>query len=67
MRYDVQPDDAITNRREFLDVAGNDGMKVDQKGNLYSTTGAGPGEVWITPPEGSSGTDSIDCVPLTIR
>src|SRR4029453_12516380 len=32
MRYDVQPDDTVTNRREFLDVAGNDGMKVDRNG-----------------------------------
>ncbi len=52
MRYDVQPDDTVSNRREFLDVASNDGMKVDRKGNLYSTTGAGPGEVRITSPEG---------------
>jgi gluconolactonase len=51
-RYDVQPDDTVTNRREFADVMGNDGMKVDQKGNLYSTSGAGPGEVRITSPEG---------------
>jgi gluconolactonase len=52
VRYDVQPDDTVSNRREFLDVAGNDGMKVDRRGNLYSTTGAGPGEVRITSPEG---------------
>ena len=52
VRYDVQADDTVTNRREFLDVAGNDGMKVDRQGNLYSTTGAGPGEVRITSPEG---------------
>ena len=48
VRYDVQPDDRVANRREFLDVAGNDGMKTDRAGNLYSTTGAGPGEVRIT-------------------
>ena len=53
MRYDVQPDDTVGNRREFLDVASNDGMKVDRKGNLYSTTGAGPGEVRITSPRAS--------------
>jgi gluconolactonase len=51
-RYDVQLDDTVTNRREFADVMGNDGMKVDQKGNLYSTSGAGPGEVRITSPAG---------------
>src|SRR4029453_19610312 len=37
---------------EFLDVAGNDGMKVDANGNVFSTTGAGPGEVRITSPDG---------------
>lgn len=48
VRYDVQPDDRVANRREFLDLEGNDGMKTDRAGNLYSTTGAGPGEVRIT-------------------
>lgn len=52
VRYDVQPDDTVANRREFLDVEGNDGMKTDRAGNLYSTTGAGPGEVRITSPAG---------------
>lgn len=28
-----------------------DGMKVDRKGNIYSTSGAGPGIVRITSPE----------------
>jgi gluconolactonase len=64
MRYDVQPDDTVTNRREFLDVAGNDGMKVDRRGNLYSTTGAGPGEVRITSPEGKRlGTIELPDIP----
>ena len=64
MRYDVRPDDTVGNRREFLDVAGNDGMKVDQKGNLYSTTGAGPGEVRITSPEGKRlGTIQLPDIP----
>lgn len=54
-RYDVQADGTITNRRVFVDmradtIAGNpDGMKVDRKGNLYTT---GPGGVWIVSPEG---------------
>ena len=52
MRYDVQPDDTVANSTEFLDVEGNDGMKVDGNGNVFSTTGAGPGEVRITSPEG---------------
>ncbi len=52
MRYDVQPDDTVANGTEFLDIEGNDGMKVDASGNVFSTTGAGPGEVRITSPEG---------------
>ncbi len=52
MRYDVQPDDTVANATEFLDVENNDGMKVDSNGNVFSTTGAGPGEVRITSREG---------------
>ena len=52
MRYDVQSDDTVANGVEFLNVEGNDGLKVDAKGNVFSTTGAGPGEVRITSPEG---------------
>ena len=64
MRYEVQPDDTVANRREFLDVTGNDGMKVDRRGNLYSTTGAGPGEVRITSPEGKRlGTIQLPEIP----
>ncbi len=48
MRYDVQADDTVANGIEFLDVEGNDGLKVDAQGNVFSTTGAGPGEVRIT-------------------
>jgi gluconolactonase len=51
LRWDVQPDGSIANARKFID-AGNDGMKVDSKGNLYSVNAVGPGEVWITSPEG---------------
>jgi gluconolactonase len=50
-RYDVQPDDTVANGRLFL-AAGNDGMKCDRRGNLYSTHAVGTGEVWITSPEG---------------
>jgi len=53
MRYDVQPDDSVANGVEFLNVENNDGMKVDAQGNLFSTTGAGPGEVRITSPAGT--------------
>ena len=51
LRWDVQPDGSIANPKAFI-PAGNDGMKVDRKGNLYSTNAVGPGEVWITSPEG---------------
>ena len=53
MRYEVQPDDTVSGGVEFLDVEGNDGMKVDANGNVFSTTGAGPGEVRITSPDGT--------------
>ena len=54
MRYEVQPDGALLNGRVFLDVTGEpgddawDGMKVDQRGNLYLS---GPGGLWIVSPE----------------
>jgi gluconolactonase len=54
-RYEVRPDDTLTNRQLFIDMSsdkspgGADGMKVDQKGNVYS---AGPGGIWIVSPEG---------------
>jgi len=52
MRYEVRADDTVANPVEFADTMGNDGMKVDTLGNVYSTSGAGPGEVRITSPEG---------------
>jgi gluconolactonase len=54
-RYDVRPDDTLANRREFIDMTsdktpgGTDGMKVDMRGNVFSS---GPGGVWIMSPEG---------------
>ena len=54
-RYDVRPDDILANRREFIDMTsdkipgGTDGMKIDMKGNVFSS---GPGGVWIMSPEG---------------
>ncbi|HEX5226639.1 MAG TPA: SMP-30/gluconolactonase/LRE family protein [Bryobacteraceae bacterium] len=48
MRYDVLADDTVANPVKFLD-AGNDGIKVDIKGNVYSVT---RNEIWITSPEG---------------
>lgn len=55
-RYDVQPDDTVTNGRMLIDLSvdksapgATDGMRVDSKGNIYST---GPGGVWIISPDG---------------
>ena len=54
-RYDVRPDDTLTNSKMFIDMSGDkapghtDGMKVDSKGNNYSS---GPGGLWIVSPEG---------------
>lgn len=54
-RFDVQPDGTLTNKKLLIDMSSSkeagvpDGMKVDQKGNIY---GAGPGGVWVLTPEG---------------
>jgi gluconolactonase len=50
MRYEVRPDDTIANGKVFIDMSADkvsgfpDGMKVDEKGNVYCT---GPGGFWI--------------------
>jgi gluconolactonase len=55
MRYRVQADGSLTDAKLFYDATSDprpgapDGMKVDEKGNVYST---GPGGVWIFTPEG---------------
>ena len=49
LRYDIQADDTLANRRIVFDDVGSDGMKVDQRGNLYTTYG---GQVWISDPDG---------------
>jgi len=55
VRYEVRPDDTVGNGQLFADMtadpaAGNtDGMKVDQRGNVYCT---GPGGLWIFSPAG---------------
>jgi len=55
MRYEVQPDGTLANGKVFFDMtstkgqAALDGMKVDEKGNLYVT---GPDGIWILSPEG---------------
>lgn len=56
MRYEVNKDGTLSNGRVFFDMtsaAGDDaldGLKVDQKGNVYVT---GPGGLWILSPEGT--------------
>lgn len=53
--FDVKPDGTVTNQRVFAELKDAsksgvpDGLKVDGKGNVYST---GPGGVWIFSPEG---------------
>jgi gluconolactonase len=55
MRYDVRPDSTVAGGRVFFDMSADksadnpDGMKVDEKGNVYAT---GPGGVWIISPQG---------------
>jgi gluconolactonase len=55
MRFDVQPDGGVANGQVITDMNSDttpgapDGMKVDQKGNIYCT---GPGGFWIMAPDG---------------
>ena len=55
MRYEVSPDGSLSNGIVFLDATAEpgeqawDGLKVDQRGNVYA---AGPGGVWIMSPTG---------------
>jgi gluconolactonase len=55
MRYEVQPDGTLKNGKVFFDLTSApgqdaiDGIKVDQKGDLYVS---GPGGLWIISPEG---------------
>jgi gluconolactonase len=55
MRYEVNPDGTLSNGQVFYDMTAApgedavDGLKVDQRGNLYV---CGPGGVWILSPEG---------------
>ena len=51
MRYDILPDDTVGNGRLFVQH-GTDGMRVDRRGNLYTTSGGNPGQVQITSAEG---------------
>ena len=55
MRYEVQPDGTVAYGKVLVDMntdkapGAPDGMKVDQKGNIYCT---GPGGFWIISPDG---------------
>jgi gluconolactonase len=51
MRYEIMPDDTVSNGRLFV-AHGSDGLRVDRKGNLYSSSGGTPGVIQITSPEG---------------
>ena len=52
-RYDVKADGSLGERTLFAEGPGiGDGMKTDRAGNLYSTSGGGPGIVRITSPAG---------------
>jgi len=54
-RFDVRPDDTVANGRLIVDMSAEkaagapDGMKVDEKGHLYST---GAGGIWVMTPDG---------------
>jgi gluconolactonase len=52
-RYEVKPDGSLGERILFTEGPGiGDGMKTDRAGNVYSTSGGGPGVVRITSPAG---------------
>jgi gluconolactonase len=54
MRYEVKGDGSLGPGSLFTQGPGiGDGMKVDTLGNVYSTSGAGPGIVRITAPSGT--------------
>ncbi|HEX4095192.1 MAG TPA: SMP-30/gluconolactonase/LRE family protein, partial [Caulobacteraceae bacterium] len=52
-RYEVKPDGSLGDRTLFAEGPGiGDGMKVDSAGDVYSTSGGGPGIIRITSPDG---------------
>lgn len=54
MRYEINADGSLGAGELFVEGHGiGDGMKTDERGNLYSTNGAGPGVVRISAPDGS--------------
>src|SRR5262249_31643029 len=85
MRYEVRPDGGLANGRVFFDMTAApgedaiDGIKVDQRGNLYVS---GPGGLWVLSPEGQHlgtlrgpehphnmawGADAARALPLTAQ
>src|SRR4029434_3162946 len=54
MRYEMKGDGSLGPGSLFTQGPGiGDGMKVDARGNVYSTSGAGPGIIRITAPSGT--------------
>ena len=51
LAYDVLPDDTVANPRTFIE-GGNDGIKIDNQGNVYQVNPAAQGEILITAPSG---------------
>jgi len=51
MRYELKKDGTLGEGKVFIDGETSDGMKVDQRGNVY-TTAVWEGEVRVTSPEG---------------
>jgi gluconolactonase len=53
LRYAVKSDDTLGEGKPFTEGVGiGDGMRVDTRGNIYSTGGAGPGLVRVTSAQG---------------
>ncbi len=53
MRYEIRPDDTVANGKVFVED-GIDGMRVDVRGDLYTTSGGTPGRIQIHSPEGKT-------------
>jgi gluconolactonase len=51
IRYEIRPDDTVANGQPFVEN-GADGMRVDARGDLYTTSGGTPGRIQINSPEG---------------
>jgi gluconolactonase len=52
-RYSVTGDGSLKDEAVFAEGAGiGDGVKVDNQGNVYSTSGVAPGVIRVTAPEG---------------